>query len=143
MPHFVLLYHECPPDYERASHWDLMLESGDVLRTWAVERLPCDWEAIRSSTAKIYAGCAPSAAGNVVSATLLGDHRTSYLQFEGRLSGDRGTVVRVAAGTYSAVIEAPGCWRVRLAGKELSGGVELRPPDPAATKWMLECLPAD
>src|SRR5688572_29576285 len=30
----------------------------------------------------------------------IGDHRRAYLEFEGRLSGDRGAVSRVGSGTY-------------------------------------------
>ena len=31
MPRFVVLEHELPAESERASHWDLMLEDGQVL----------------------------------------------------------------------------------------------------------------
>ena len=114
MPRFVLLYHDCPPNYERASHWDFMLESGDVLRTWALERLPRDWQAAHSRTVGAYPNCPPLSPDNTVAAMQLGDHRRDYLELEGPLSGDRGTVMRVAAGTYRSEHESPGDWRVVL-----------------------------
>ena len=46
MPRFVILLHECPLDFERPTHFDLMLEDGDTLRTWALESEPRAGEAI-------------------------------------------------------------------------------------------------
>jgi hypothetical protein len=119
MPRFVLLYHDCPPNYERASHWDFMLESGDVLRTWALERLPRNWQAAHSRTSVVYSNCPLLAEDNLVTAMPLGDHRRDYLEIEGPLSGDRGTVIRVATGTYRSEQEAPGEWRVALMCEDL------------------------
>jgi hypothetical protein len=138
MPRFVLLYHECPPNYERPSHWDLMLESGATLRTWALERLPRDWRAIQSLTAKTYPTCASIAQSNAVAAAELGTHRPDYLQLEGPLSGDRGTVIRVAAGSYRSEIEQPDRWRVALAGNELTGYLTLTRLVPDSSQWTLE-----
>lgn len=101
MPRFVLLYHDCPPDYVRPSHWDLMLESGDVLRTWALVNLPPSWAIWHTRTAEQFPACAAAADGENVSAEPLGDHRREYLDFEGDVSGGRGRVVRIARGEYS------------------------------------------
>src|SRR5882757_1838088 len=120
MPRFVLLYHECPPNYERTSHWDFMLESGDRLRTWALERLPRDWQTARSRTSAVHPNCPSLAADSTIAATQLADHRRDYLELEGALRGDRGTVVRVAAGTYHSEHEAPGHWRLVLTGEDLA-----------------------
>jgi hypothetical protein len=114
MPRFVLLYHDCPPSFGRTSHWDLMLESGDVLRTWALESLPQDWQAAHSRTAVAHPNCPLLNAENTVAATQLGDHRRDYLEKEGSLSGDRGTVIRVAAGMYCSEHDSPGDWQVAL-----------------------------
>src|SRR5687768_6367400 len=57
MPRFVLLYHECPPDYVRESHWDFMLEAAGVLRTWAVAKLPRSWRAAWEKTAALHPDC--------------------------------------------------------------------------------------
>ena len=40
MPRFVILHHVTLPGADRASHWDLMLEMGDALRTWALPTPP-------------------------------------------------------------------------------------------------------
>src|SRR6266516_4579452 len=98
MPRFVLLYHDCPPKYERPSHWDLMIEAGEMLRTWALERLPRSWRDLQNRTAAVYSNCAAVAETDSVSARMLGDHRRDYLEFEGPLSGERGAVIRIAAG---------------------------------------------
>jgi hypothetical protein len=140
MPRFVVLYHDCPSKYERPSHWDLMLERGEILRTWALERLPCDWRTVQLLTAARYPDCASVAAENVVTATLLGDHRREYLQFEGPLSAVRGAVVRVAAGRYSRQLEMPDDWHITLTGTELSGVAVLKRLGSAGLSWTLECL---
>src|SRR5262245_55078670 len=100
MPRFVLLYHDYPAGYERPSHWDFMLETGDVLHTWALEQLPSDWQLAHSRTTAVYPNCPAIATSNDVAAVRLGDHRRDYLELEGPLSGGRGTVVRAAAGVY-------------------------------------------
>src|SRR4051812_30569755 len=127
MPQFVLLYHDCPPNYERRSHWDFMLESGDVLRTWALERLPRDWQTARSRTSAVHPNCPCLAVDSSVAAVQLRDHRRDYLELEVPLSGNRGTVVRVAAGTYHSEHEAPGDgnWRLVLTSDDLVSRVQL------------------
>lgn len=142
MPRFVLLYHNCPPNYERPSHWDFMLEAGATLRTWALERLPRDWRDVWSTTAEAYPDCPPVADGHVVAAISLGDHRLDYLEFEGPLGGDRGTVIRVAAGTYRGELEASTGWQVTLEGKDLRGTLSLRPSNSGDAQWTLTCSPA-
>src|SRR5205814_9702276 len=37
----------------------------------------------------------------------LGQHRRAYLDYEGRVSGDRGTVTRIATGTHSLLAHSP------------------------------------
>jgi hypothetical protein len=141
MARFVLLYHDCPPSYPRSSHWDLMLESGDVLRTWALEQLPRDWSDPHSRTADKCLGCPAIAAGNAVVAISLGDHRRDYLSLEGQLTGNRGAVIRVAAGTYSSEIELPDCWRINLASDELAGALALTRTSADGSQWTLEWRP--
>ncbi len=107
MPRFVLLYHECPSDYARASHWDLMLEAGESLRTWALYELPNDWRAAHSYTATLVSSCTAASAENNVGAEPLGDHRRDYLEYEGPVSGQRGRVTRIDAGSYQTLSESP------------------------------------
>ncbi len=137
MPRFVLLYHDCPPNYERTSHWDFMLESGEVLRTWALERLPRDWQAAHARTIAVHQNCPGLATDNSVAAVQLADHRRDYLEIEGPLSRDRGTVVRVAAGTFCSEHESPGEWRVTLTSDDLVPRVQLSRSEADSEHWVL------
>ena len=101
MPRFVLLEHEW-----NGIHWDLMLENGETLRTWAID--------------------APVVGGQDLPARALHDHRSIYLDYEGDVSGDRGTVRRVDKGSYDALVWSASLVRVRLRGVQLVGEVELR-----------------
>jgi len=87
MPRFVILQHQLPDHDARANHWDLMLEDGGELLTWALDTQP-------------------STDGGPIQAELLAPHRRQYLHYEGPLSGDRGLVRRWDWGSYD--------WRVRL-----------------------------
>ena len=97
---FVLLEHRW-----NGVHWDLMLEAGPQLRTWALEHLPVP--------------------ETDIPATSLPDHRVLYLDYEGPISNDRGSVRRVDRGTYEPV-----CWTddrlvIRLFGDQVIGEAEL------------------
>lgn len=87
-------------------HWDLMLDTGEALRTWAID--------------------APIVAGRDLPARDLADHRRVYLDYEGEISGNRGTVRRVDRGVYEVRLWTPERVRVRLAGAQLVGEAELR-----------------
>ena len=106
MPRFVVLIHQTPPEYPRGDHWDFMLEAEGSLRTWALEVAP--------------------EPGIEIAAQELADHRLDYLEYEGPISGDRGSVSRWDAGAYEMIADdsAPtqAChWRVRLHGQRLQG----------------------
>lgn len=141
MPRFVLLYHDCPPGYARPSHWDFMMEAGDVLRTWALEQLPQNWTKARAATTRQHPQCPSLAESNEVAALQLGEHRRDYLEIEGSLRGDRGSVVRVAAGDYASERESCDEWRITLSGDAIAGRVVLRRSVTPA-QWTLECLSA-
>jgi hypothetical protein len=96
MPRYVILEHDHPH-----RHWDLMLEAGDVLRTWRLREPP------------------KAAAG--VPAEPSFDHRLVYLDYEGPVSGGRGCVVRWDAGTFATAEETAERLVLRLEGKRLSG----------------------
>lgn len=96
MPRFVLLQHDHP-----FLHWDFMLEVGTVLRTWRLLDYP--------------------AAGQTSRAEALGDHRLTYLDYEGPVSGGRGAVERCDTGTYEAVEMVEDQCVVRLHGRRLCG----------------------
>jgi len=80
---FVVLFHAFPPRIHLTSHWDLMLEQDGRLLTWSLPESP--------------------EPGKTISAKRLPDHRIEYLDYEGPVSGDRGSVSRVLKGTY--------CWQ--------------------------------
>jgi hypothetical protein len=139
MPRFVLLYHECPPGYERPSHWDLMLEAGDWLRTWALAELPRAWQAAHAKTCALRPDCPALSSNATVEAQVLGKHRRAYLTFEGPLSGNRGAVTQIDAGSYTIVGAAPTELQIELAAEHVSGRVSLRESDRDRGVWILSC----
>ncbi len=77
---FVLLFHQVSDSfidrYGRGSHWDLLLEHDGLLLAWAVSENPFDNPGQQIDAAKIH------------------HHRMEYLDYEGPVSHDRGTVKR-------------------------------------------------
>jgi hypothetical protein len=116
-----------------------MLESGGVLRTWALERLPHVWQAAHTRTIAGNPNCPTLSAESTVVAMRLGDHRLAYLEKEGPLSGDRGTVVRVAAGTYHSEHESPQDWRVMFTSDDVSPIARLTHSATDSARWTLTC----
>jgi hypothetical protein len=111
MPRFVLLYHDCPPGYERPSHWDLMLEDGDALATWALFALPRAWSSVHRHTLEKFPTCPLLGETETVNAERLARHRIDYLKYEGAIANDRGHVARVAQGEYHFTFQSDGCVR--------------------------------
>jgi hypothetical protein len=105
MPRFVILTHDWP-----FLHWDLMLEADAALRTWRLLEEP--------------------GPGRSVPAEPLPDHRRAYLDYEGPVSGDRGTVARWDAGEFTWTEEADRALRLHLHGTRLSGPVIIRSVSP-------------
>jgi hypothetical protein len=116
MPRFVILRHEMPPGSGRGTHFDLMLEVGGVLRTWSIPELPSP--------------------DKLIQAEALLDHRLAYLDYEGTVAGNRGSVSRVDEGEYEVLADSAGLWHVRLAGKGLTGRLELRQVEKSPGQWM-------
>ena len=105
MPRFVVLRHELPPGSQRQSHYDLMLEADGILRTWACEQLP--------------------ALGQTISAQRLPDHRLTYLDYEGPVSG-RGEVTRILSGEYEPITETTDELSVRLTAENRRAILSIR-----------------
>lgn len=97
---FVLLRHEVPADYPRGDHWDLLLERGEVCWTWALDKLS--------------GGLSPDAGPDEVDVVRLKDHRKHYLQYEGPVSENRGSVQRVLEGVCKWLEVADDRIEVRL-----------------------------
>jgi hypothetical protein len=104
MPRFVILEHDHPE-----LHWDLMLEDGGRLRTWRLAEAP--------------------EGGHAIAARAIPDHRLAYLDYEGPVSGGRGTVRRWESGTYHVKQEAETGMTLSLAGSRKTGMAELRRRD--------------
>jgi hypothetical protein len=110
---FVVLEHEW-----NGTHWDFMIEDAGRIRTWAID--------------------APPVTGKDLSARALPDHRLDYLTYEGPVSGGRGSVRRVDAGTFHGLEWGPHRVRGTLAGGQLVGEVVLYCADsasPGSSPW--------
>ncbi len=80
---FVILEHATPSDV----HWDVMLEAEGALSTWSISPREIPVRSFRCFVTK------------------LPDHRLAYLDYEGEVSGGRGSVRRVDSGTYEPLGE--------------------------------------
>jgi len=101
MPRFAILLHKTPPDYERPTHWDLLLERDGALNAWALAEEP--------------------RIGKTIAAERLPDHRLRYLDYEGPISGNRGSVSKWDTGTFVIASEQADRLVIRV-----SGGQSLR-----------------
>jgi hypothetical protein len=116
MPRFVILRHETPPGYLRPTHYDLMLEQGQVLWTWAMDDLP--------------------ESGKAVMAERLRDHRPDYLDLQGEVSGERGSVRRVDQGTYELLSRSSSELRLQMTGSRFQGELTLQ-ESADAQRWCV------
>ncbi len=98
MHRFVVLTHNHP-----FPHWDLLLDVGEqhALRTWRLLAEPLSTECIAVEP--------------------LPDHRRIYLDYEGPISGDRGSVSRWDSGAYEVAAEDDAQLVLRFHGNKLSG----------------------
>ncbi len=101
MPGYVILTH----DTSGGRHWDFMLEVGDTLATWSLEE--------------------PPDSNRPICAEALPDHRTAYLEYEGPISGDRGSVTQWDRGTYQLRRHDEQRLAAILSGGKRSGSVTL------------------
>lgn len=114
---FAILFHDCPEDDPRPSHWDLLLEEGESLRAWALSSPP-----ILRETVEAFA---------------LPDHRPKYLDYEGPVSNGRGSVSRWDHGTYRSVQEDDSTLIVELDGERISGRIVLVRETNDLQRWSL------
>ncbi len=113
---FVLLQHRLPEQAAKTTHFDLMIERQGDLRTWSLAALP------RHGV--------PTVAEEIVG------HRKTYLDYEGPVSGNRGSVTRVDYGTYETVRSDDKTWEGRLAGTVYQGALKLVKTE-ATHMWQL------
>lgn len=88
---YAILHHTAHPD--QPDHFDLMfeLEAQQTLATFRSRTWPPDTAVER-----------------------LPDHRRNYLTYEGPVSGNRGEVKRIAAGTFTILSRACTHWHLLL-----------------------------
>jgi hypothetical protein len=122
MPRFVVLEHCLPPDDARGLHWDLMLEAPPALRTWALSAAP--------------------AADGKITARQLPPHRIEYLNYEGPVSGNRGSVRRWDQGVFRWLMDEPDRLEIHLDGERLAGRAVLQRQTDDRQRWVFEWLPA-
>jgi hypothetical protein len=96
----VILEHDWP-----SRHWDLMLEAGAVLRTWRL--------------------ASPLQTNQAIAVQPIGDHRPHYLDYEGPVSGNRGSVVRWDQGEFDWRRDNAETVIVHLAGSRCRGMLEI------------------
>ncbi len=109
---FVILTHDHPE-----LHWDFMLECGEKLRTWRLIEEPDS--------------------GGTTLATLLPDHRIEYLDYEGPVSGNRGTVTRWDTGRFEWIVEKADQTEISLLGDRLDGVARLT-RDMESDEWRFD-----
>jgi len=114
MPRYVILRHETTNPQRGPVHWDFMLEKNGILLTWALAEQPSP--------------------NRETVADQIADHRLAYLDYEGPISGDRGSVTRWDAGEYQLEVDSADELNISLKGQRLSGQVRLR-RDEAPQRW--------
>lgn len=131
---FALLEHETADGV----HWDLLVEQpgASLLATWRLARNPLEHTGL-------------------IAGERIADHRRLYLDYEGPVSGDRGTVRRLARGNVewlpaeqgglgaSPVSKGPSqtavpTARLRFTNTPLAGVWEIR-PQPAGGAVLVRC----
>jgi len=122
MPRFALLTHDHP-----FVHWDLLVQRGDVLKSWRLLESPNRW---RSAAEAID-----------LSAEAIGDHRLLYLDYEGPVSRERGRVVRWDHGQTEWLMESKTSIRLRLSGLRLDGELVLT-HEPSQPLWSVRFSPS-
>jgi hypothetical protein len=116
MPRYVILEHDHP-----FLHWDFLLEAGESLRTWRL--------------------AAPPQPAQTVRAEEISAHRRFYLDYEGPISGGRGSVRRWDAGTFTGEVAGPAVI-VALEGRRLQCQARLE-SDAAGARWHFGELPRE
>jgi len=111
MPRFRVLRHDSP----RGLHYDLLLETATLLVTFALDNEPFP--------------------GTTGKAEPLPDHRRIYLEYEGPISGGRGTVSEWDSGTYLIMRRSERLLEILLTGRRLKGKIVLEAVDPQCQNW--------
>ena len=84
-------------------HWDIMLESGDCLQTWRLEKSPGE------------------IANHSAGATKIFDHPLKFLTYEGPVNKGKGHAKIADAGTYEILCEDKDNIELNVDGQILKG----------------------
>ena len=122
-PRFVILFHQVPESNSgsqqgRKNHWDLMIQSREILETWSLEK--------------------PFQPHATVAAQKLPPHRLAYLTYEGAISRNRGSVERVDSGYVDGELPADFSakhFSIRLRSSQLLGIAEFSHVD--GDQWTI------
>ena len=98
-----------------------MLEAGPVLWTWRLDAIP--------------------SLGGLCQARRVADHRRSYLDYEGPISGNRGEVRRIADGEFAWVEDTPCRIVIRVRGASFSGVITFERGQ--GEEWTLNYCPEE
>lgn len=106
----------------RGDHFDWMFESesGSGLQTWSTPR------ALRRD------------GDDAIDATELPLHRIAYLDYEGPVSGDRGTVRRVEEGRFRFTHRSEDRWELDVEGNRVGRLVIRRSATAKTAAWRIE-----
>ena len=114
MPKYVIQKHE---KQDEPVHWDLMLEEGDVLKTFRIDRPPQDL------------------LQHPAQATPIFDHDKRFLTYEGPVNKGLGSVQIQDQGTYQILTQTDQEWQLELAGNILKGKFTLTQED--SNYWII------
>ncbi|MCX7010182.1 MAG: hypothetical protein NTY53_23580 [Kiritimatiellaeota bacterium] len=105
-PRFVLLRHEG----HGPNHFDFMIEDGHALATWQFDSSPT-----------------LLSPGGALTCRRLAEHRSAYLDYEGPVSGGRGSVQREDSGACHIFSSSDSCWNFAIkSAQQLRGKFILR-----------------
>ena len=96
---FVILQHRT----EQGEHWDLMIDQGESLATWQMDKMLSGDELEGVTVVRLF------------------DHRREYLVYEGPVSGNRGEVRRADEGVCELLSVEADLWKFRLRGRRAKG----------------------
>ena len=116
MPRYVILRHETAGGV----HFDFMIEMNGTLKTWTLPQ--------------------PPISGVEMRAEALPDHRLAYLDYEGPISGDRGSVTRWDRGMYEVEYHSESELTLRLIGEKLIGRATLAQNQDLKNDWIFSFI---
>lgn len=84
------------------THWDLMLERGNVLQTWRLDKAPYENP-------------------DIILAEKICDHDKKFLSYDGPVNNGLGNVKMIDVGIFQIIQESESRIQFNLSGKNLSG----------------------